>query len=86
MKKLIVLIVFAVLCLIGIAMIMMGCSTLKGAIPVDGSSVLYLIVLAVLSIYEVIARLIPTVADISLISWIIKFLKWLSDALNNRKT
>lgn len=41
------------------------------------------IVLAVIGIYEVIARLIPTVADWSVLGNIIRFLKVVSDYLNN---
>lgn len=42
------------------------------------------IVLAVIGIYEVIARLIPTVADWSVLGNIIRFLKVVSDYLNNK--
>lgn len=43
------------------------------------------IVLAIIGIYEVIARLIPTVADWSILGNIIRFLKMISDYLNNVK-
>jgi len=39
----------------------------------------------VIGVYEVIARLIPTVGDITIIGKIIAFLKWISDNLNNIK-
>jgi len=39
----------------------------------------------VIGVYEVIARLIPTVGDITIIGKIIAFLKWISDNLNNVK-
>ena len=39
----------------------------------------------IIGIYEVIARLIPTVGNISLIAKIIALLKWLSDNLNRTK-
>jgi hypothetical protein len=42
------------------------------------------IVLAILGIYEVLARLFPTINDITIIGNIIKILKWLSDILNKR--
>lgn len=44
-----------------------------------------LIIAIILGVYEVFARLIPTVKDISILSWFIAFLRWLSDNLNNRK-
>jgi len=40
---------------------------------------------ALIAIYELVVRLIPTVGDYSGISWIIKALKKVSDALNVRK-
>lgn len=43
------------------------------------------IVALILGVYEVVARVFPTVRDYSIISWIIKLLAWLSDTLNNRK-
>jgi hypothetical protein len=49
-------------------------------------SLVKLISLALLSAYEVVARLIPTVGDYSAVSWIIKLLKKVSDSLNIRKT
>jgi hypothetical protein len=39
---------------------------------------------ALLSVYEVVVRLIPTVGDYSVLSWIIKILKRVSDTLNVR--
>lgn len=45
-------------------------------------SMIKLISLAVLSIYEVVVRAIPSVNDYSLVSWIIKALKKVSDTLN----
>lgn len=43
------------------------------------------IVAALIGIYEVIARIIPTVGDITIIGKIIALLKWISDNLNNTK-
>lgn len=39
----------------------------------------------VIGVYELIVRAFPTVRDYSVISWIIKFLAWLNEQLNNRK-
>lgn len=43
------------------------------------------IVLLILVLYEVLARLIPSIKDYTIIGNIIKFLKWLSDYLNNNE-
>jgi hypothetical protein len=43
------------------------------------------ILLAVIGVYEVLARLIPSVADWTILGNIFKFLKWISDYLNNLK-
>ncbi len=40
---------------------------------------------ALIAIYELVVRIIPTVGDYSGISWIIKTLKKISDALNARR-
>jgi hypothetical protein len=40
---------------------------------------------AVLAIYEVLVRIIPTVGDYSGVSWVIKWLKRISDTLNVEK-
>ncbi len=45
----------------------------------------YAIVGIVLGLYEVIARIIPTVANWSWLAKIIDIIKWVSDFLNNRK-
>lgn len=46
-------------------------------------SLIKLIALALLAIYEIVVRLIPTVVNYSIINWIIKILKTISDTLNN---
>jgi len=43
------------------------------------------VVAIIIGVYEVIARIIPTVGDISILGKIIMFLKWISDNLNNFK-
>ena len=43
------------------------------------------LVAIIIGIYEVIARIIPTVGDISILGKIIALLKWISDNLNNFK-
>jgi len=43
-----------------------------------------LIIAIIIGIYEVLARLIPTVGSISLLAVIIDLLKWLSDRLDKK--
>lgn len=43
------------------------------------------ILLVTIGVYEVIARFIPSVADWTVLGNIFKFLKWISDYLNNLK-
>jgi hypothetical protein len=54
--------------------------------PVPEPSTLKLIAGALLAVYEVVVRVIPSVGDYSVVSWIIKFLKRVSDSLNNIKS
>jgi hypothetical protein len=53
------------------------------AIPVD---LIHYIILGILALYEILVRIIPTVANYSIIAFIIKILKWLSDATNRTKS
>ena len=48
-------------------------------------SMLKLISIAILSLYEVVVRVIPSVGDYSAVSWVIRFLKKISDTLNVTK-
>ena len=48
------------------------------------TSTLQLISLAILGIYEVVVRVVPSVADYSVVSWVIGILKKISDTLNIR--
>jgi hypothetical protein len=64
-----------------------SCSTMRfeqvGTIPVD---LIHYIILGLLAIYEIIVRIIPSVGNYSIIAFIIKILKWLSDATNRTKS
>jgi hypothetical protein len=51
-------------------------------IPQD---LIHYIILGLLALYEIIVRIIPTVADYSVVAFVIKILKWLSDATNRTK-
>jgi len=48
-------------------------------------SVLKLAALALLAVYEVVVRVVPSVGDYSVVSWFIKLLKKVSDTLNVTK-
>ncbi len=43
------------------------------------------VIAIIIGVYEVIARIIPTVGDITILGKIVALLKWLSDNLNNFK-
>jgi hypothetical protein len=51
----------------------------------DQPSVVKLAALALLAVYEVVVRVVPSVGDYSAVSWIIKLLKKVSDTLNITK-
>jgi hypothetical protein len=51
----------------------------------DQPSLLKLIAVGILGVYEIVVRLVPSVGDYSAVSWIIKFLKKVSDTLNITK-
>ena len=63
---------------------MVSISVDNNTIVPDEPSMLKLISIAVLSVYEVVVRVIPSVGDYSVVSWIIKTLKKVSDTLNIR--
>lgn len=44
-----------------------------------------IIVAVIIGVYEVIARVIPTISDWTILGKIIALLRWLSDNLNNLK-
>ncbi len=45
-----------------------------------------LIAAGVIGIYEIVVRIVPSVGDYSVVSWIIKILKKVSDTLNITKS
>jgi len=51
----------------------------------DQPSVLKLAALALLAVYEVVVRIVPSVGDYSVVSWFINLLKKVSDTLNITK-
>jgi PBP1b-binding outer membrane lipoprotein LpoB len=53
--------------------------------PPVATSTLQLISLAILGIYEVVVRAVPSVGNYSVVSWIITALKFVSDKLNVTK-
>ena len=50
----------------------------------DDPSVFKLVSLALLAVYEVVVRVVPSVADYSVVSWVIDILKKISHTLNIR--
>lgn len=74
----------------GMLLIITGCSF--KSLPVDintaatDHSLWYYVVTICLSIYEVLVRVIPTIANNSIIHWILKLLTWLSNVLNVTKS
>jgi hypothetical protein len=44
------------------------------------------IIAGLLALYEIIVRLIPSVANISIVHWIVEFLKWLDSLLTRNKS
>ena len=54
-------------------------------IPADQPSLIKLIAVGILGVYEIIVRIVPSVGDYSAVSWIIRILKKVSDTLNVTK-
>jgi len=52
-------------------------------VPTD-PSMIKLISLALIGVYEVVVRIVPSIGDYSAVSWVIKLLKKVSDTLNVR--
>jgi hypothetical protein len=48
-------------------------------------SLIKLIAVGILGVYEIVVRLVPSVGDYSAVSWIIRILKKVSDTLNVMK-
>jgi len=83
--KTIKLYIFAILTfLLFFAGCMVNISVDNNTVVPDDPSMIKLISIAVLSVYEVVVRVIPSVGDYSVVSWIIKALKKVSDTLNAR--
>ncbi len=59
-----------------------ACADAMNRVSTDQPSTLKLIALAALAVYEAVVRIVPSVGDYSAVSWIIKFLKKVSDTLN----
>ncbi|MEI8049604.1 MAG: hypothetical protein WCI92_19680 [Bacteroidota bacterium] len=47
-------------------------------------SIIKLVSLALLAVYEVVVRVVPSIGDYSVVSWVIGILKKISDTLNIR--
>jgi hypothetical protein len=75
-------------CILGFLLFFNGCivtviGDVSAPIPTD-TSVIKLISLALLAAYEVVVRVVPSIKDYSVVSWVIGFLKKISDTLNVR--
>ena len=55
------------------------------SVSTDAPSVFKLAALALLAVYEVVVRVVPSVGDYSVVSWLIGILKKISDSLNVTK-
>jgi hypothetical protein len=55
------------------------------ATATDDQSLIKLITVGILAVYEVVVRIVPSVGDYSVVSWMIKLLKKVSDTLNITK-
>ena len=60
-------------------------SAAAAATAVDQPSLIKLIAVGMLGVYEIVVRLVPSVGDYSAVSWFIRFLKKISDTLNITK-
>ena len=60
-------------------------SAAAAATAADDPSLIKLITVGILGVYEIIVRLVPSVGDYSVVSWFIKALKKVSDTLNITK-
>jgi hypothetical protein len=69
-------------CVASVANVSLGASTVTAD---AGSSVIQITAVALLAVYEVIVRLVPTVDNISVIHAVVSFLKFLSGKLNVTK-
>ena len=54
-------------------------------IPAEQPSLIKLIALGILGVYEIVVRIVPSIGDYSAVSWVIRFLKKISDTLNVTK-
>ncbi len=62
-----------------------GDSTAAATASAAESSTVKLVALALLAVYEAVVRIVPSVGDYSVVSWVIKLLKKVSDTLNVTK-
>jgi hypothetical protein len=62
-----------------------GTDAINRVSTVADPSTLKLVALALLAVYEVVVLIVPSVGDYSIVSWVIKLLKRVSDTLNVTK-
>jgi hypothetical protein len=82
MKKLTLSLLFYIL-LVAFCVLVTSCSghqiSATTGLPLE---IAHYVILGLLAIYEIIVRVIPTVQNYSIVAFVIKILKWLSDATN----
>jgi len=78
-------------CIIAFLLFFNGCivnivgdPTAAASAAATDPSTLKLVALALLAVYEVVVRIVPSVGDYSVVSWFIGILKKISDTLNIR--
>jgi len=71
--------------LVSVLALLVSCNDLMSASGAHSLSTAaipwHYIIAGLLALYEIIVRLIPSVANISIVHWIIEFLKWLDSLL-----
>jgi len=72
-------------CIVNIVGDTSAASDAINSVSTDAPSVLKLAALALLAVYEVVVRIVPSVGDYSVVSWFIGILKKISDTLNVTK-
>jgi hypothetical protein len=83
--SILVFLLFFAGCIVQIVGTAPGVDAINRVSTAANPSTLQLISLAILGIYEVVVRALPSVGNYSVVSWMITALKFVSDKLNNSK-
>ena len=76
-------------CILGFLLFFNGCivniaGDVSAPAATSDPSIIKLVSLALLAVYEVVVRVVPSIGDYSVVSWVIGILKKISDTLNIR--